>query len=251
MKRFMIYTLIFVVLGCAITVIWADVRTRNVDQYYGKCLSAESDGPVYAEAYITTDVDYPGEGEGIVDKAKSRLEVLLEGYGVEYEAWARYEGDAPNDDYEGTYEAYAGAPGDLTGDYEPRQDWDGELDDEVRTTGEKTNLNNNPNKWPDAHKERYGTLDENNELVANWETIQANTDLSACTAWADIDGSSPAIPGKWVIVPGPLGQGPSEIAGPEVVFMAEWRDGREALSNRAYGNAWNFPDPAGHEGEHN
>ncbi len=90
MKRFVIYTLIFAILGCAITVLWADIRTRNVNQYYGKCLSAEADGPVYAEAYITSDVDYPGEGDGIVDKAKSRMEALLEGYGIEYEAWARF-----------------------------------------------------------------------------------------------------------------------------------------------------------------
>ncbi|MCE2399858.1 hypothetical protein J4G08_03115 [Candidatus Poribacteria bacterium] len=191
MKRFVIFTLIFVMLGCAIIVPWADVRTRNVNQYYGKCLSAESDGPVYAEAYITSDVDYPGEGDGIVDKAKSMLETLLEGYGIEYEAWARYEGDAPNDDYEGTYEAYAGVPGDLTGDYQGRTDWDEEVDDDVEST-RKTKLHNNPNKWSDAEKERYGS----------WDAIQADTDLSGCSAWADIDGSSPAIPGKWVVVEG-------------------------------------------------
>ncbi len=203
----------------------------TLNQYYGKCLSVESDGPVYAEAYITSDVDYPGEGDGIVDIAKSSLEALLEGYGIEYEAWARYEGDAPNDEYEGTYEAYAGAPGDLDGDYEPRKDWDEEIDDEVRSTGEKTNLHNNPDRWSDAEKERYG----------NWNAIQAETDLSACTAWADIDGSSPAIPGKWVLV-----EGPSEVSGSEITHWLEWQDGREALSNHAYGNAWNFPDPAEH-----
>ncbi len=32
MKRFVIFTLIFVMLGCAIIVLWADVRTRNVNQ---------------------------------------------------------------------------------------------------------------------------------------------------------------------------------------------------------------------------
>lgn len=235
MKRFVMLTLILVTFVSALTVLWADKRTRNVNQYFGKCASEETDGPLSADAYITSDVDYPGEGDGFVDKAKSRLETLLEGYGVEYEAYAHFKGEAPNDDYEGTYEAYAGAPGDLTGDYLQRTDWDEEIEDEVSTNGEKTKLHNNDKKWSDAEKERYDS----------WDDIQAATDLSACTAWADIDGSSPAIPGRWVVK-----KGTGRAYGEKVVIWMEWEKGREALSHYAYGNAWNFPDPTQHNAEH-
>ena len=123
MKRIFVFALIFVMLGYALTLIRADVRSiNNTDPKFAKYISSESDGPVYAEAHIISDVDWPGEGDGILDQVKSTLETLIYGYGLEYEAWARYEGDALNDDYEGTYEAYAGVPGDLTGDYHPRTD---------------------------------------------------------------------------------------------------------------------------------
>ena len=112
------------------------LRKRNdAKRDFAKIISSEADGPVYAEAHIISDVDWPGEGDGSVDKIKSELEAFIYGYGLEYEAWARYEGDAPNDDYEGTYEASAGVPGDLDGDYHPRTEWDGWVDDEVISTG--------------------------------------------------------------------------------------------------------------------
>lgn len=112
MKRIVVFALIFVMLGYALILSRADVRSiNNENSDFAKYISSESDGPVYAEAHIFSDVDWPGEGDGALDKLKSKLEVLILGYGLEYEAWARYEGDAPNDDYEGTYEAYAGVPG--------------------------------------------------------------------------------------------------------------------------------------------
>ncbi len=236
MKRFVIYTLLFVMLGCAITIgLLADERTRNVNQYYGRCASTETDGPLSAEAYITSDVDYPGEGNGFVDTLKSRLETLIEGYGIEYEAYAKFEGEAPNDEYTGTWEAYAGVPGDDDGDYEPRQNWKNKVKEDVKSKY-KNNLHNNPNRWSDAEKGRYG----------NWNAIQADTDLSACSAWGYIDGSSPEIPGEWVVV-----EEPSEVSGSEILYWLEWQPGREAESHSAYGNAWNFPDPAEHNNAHN
>lgn len=227
MKRFVIFIVICVMLGCVFTLLRADVRKRNVDKLdFAKIISADSDGALYAEAHIISDVDWPGEGNGFLDKAKSRLETLISGYGLEYEAWARYEGEALNDDYEGTYEAYAGVPGDIDGDYHQRTDWRDEVDDEVESTG-RYKLHNNPKKWSDAEKEKYG----------NWEDIRAQTDLSLCTAWADIDGGSPAIPGKWVQV-----SGPAEVDGYiKIVYWLEWRPGRKVVKHSAYGNAWNFP----------
>lgn len=65
MKRFIVICLSFVMLGCALTLIWADVRSRNVSKEYAKHISSELDGPVYAEAYIVSDLDYPGEDFGI------------------------------------------------------------------------------------------------------------------------------------------------------------------------------------------
>ncbi len=231
MKRIVVFALIFVMLGYALILIRADVRSINDENFdFAKYISSESDGPVYAEAHIISDVDWPGEGDGNLDKLKSKLETLILGYGLEYEAWARYEGDAPNDDYEGTYEAYAGVPGDLTGDYHPRTDWDEGVDDEVKST-DRYNLHNNPDKWSDSEKERYG----------NWDDIRAETDLSLCSAWADIDGGSPAIPGKWVLV-----EGPSEVSGSKIAHWLQWQPGREAESHAAYGNAWKFPDSDQH-----
>lgn len=72
MKRFMIFTLIFVMLGGAMIVIWADTRKRNVDKDYGTCSSTDSDGPLSAEASITVDIDYPGEGEDFIEVILSK-----------------------------------------------------------------------------------------------------------------------------------------------------------------------------------
>lgn len=88
------------------------------------------------------------------------------------------------------------------------------------------NLHNNPDKWSDTEKEKYG----------NWNDIRAKTDLSLCAAWADIDGGSPAIPGKWVLV-----EGPSEVSGSEIEYWLQWQPGRKAEAHSAYGNAWDFP----------
>ncbi len=228
MKRFVI-TLFFVMLGCAITIkLLADERTRNVNQYYGRCASTETDGPLSAEAYITSDVDYPGEGNGFIDTLKSRLETLIEGYGIEYEAYAKFEGEAPNDDYEGTYEAYAGVPGDLDGDYEPRTDWKNKVKEDVKSKY-KNNLHNNPNRWSDAEKGRYG----------NWNAIQADTDLSACSAWAKVDGSSPEKNwDEWVKT-----ESFSLYTTTLVITWSLVPRHRPALSHKVYANAWNFPDP--------
>ncbi len=195
-------------LGCVFTLLRADVRMRNVDNpYFAKIISAESDAALYAEAHIISDVDWPGEGNGFLDKAKSRLEALISGYGLEYEAWARYEGEALTDDYEGTYEAHAGVPGDIDGDYHPLLAWDEDVDDQVKSTG-RYKLHNNPKKWSDAEKEKYG----------NWEDIQAKTDLSLCTAWAKLTGEIPAIPGRWVVV-----SGLEEVDGyMTTVYWLEW-----------------------------
>ena len=34
MKRFMSYTLIIALLACTLTVLWADIKKRNVNQYW-------------------------------------------------------------------------------------------------------------------------------------------------------------------------------------------------------------------------
>ncbi|RKU25484.1 hypothetical protein C6497_15515 [Candidatus Poribacteria bacterium] len=222
MKRLIVICLSFVMLGCVLTLIWADVRSRNVSKEYAKHISSELDGPVYAEAYIVSDLDYPGEDFGI--------EGRFLGTGLDYEAWARFEGDKLNDDYEGTYAAYAGVPGDPTGDYQSRTDWDEAVDDEVESTG-RYHLPKNPEEWSDSDKERYG----------NWNDIQAETDLSLCSAWADINGASPARPGRWVRV-----DVPSNESGTEMDSWLEWQPGREAESHSASANAWKWPDTDPH-----
>ena len=78
MKRLMLFILILVLLDSAATVFWADIRTRNVNQYYGKCTSIDTNGPLSANAYVISDVDYPEEGEGFFDKTKSSLETLFQ-----------------------------------------------------------------------------------------------------------------------------------------------------------------------------
>ena len=92
MKRLMLFILILVLLDSAVTVFWADIRTKNLSQYYGKCTSIETDGPLSVDAYVISDVDYPGEGDGFLDKTKSKLETLIAGFGVEHEAYAKFEG---------------------------------------------------------------------------------------------------------------------------------------------------------------
>ena len=60
MKRFIIYTLIFVMIGSSATVLLADQQKRNVKQHWGKCTSIDADGVLSAEAYIDVNIEYPG-----------------------------------------------------------------------------------------------------------------------------------------------------------------------------------------------
>lgn len=221
MKRFLIFMMVFIMLGGAMTAIWADQRTRNVNKDWGTCSSTESDDPLSADGSITVDVDAPGEGKNLIDKAKSRVETILKGYGIQYEGSSSVSGTAPNDDYEGESEVYAWVPNDE--DHKPRKRWQTEVSRSASVSDRQ--------KLPKDH---------------NWGDVDANDELSSCTAWGDVDGSSPEIPGEWVLV-----EGPSEVSGSEIAYWLEWRDGREALSHRAYGNAWNFADPAQHNAEHN
>lgn len=190
MKRFMIFTLMFIMLVCVITMPWADTRTRNVNKNYGSCSSSDSDGPLSANGSITVDVDYPGEGKGFVDKTKSWIEKTLFGYGIAYEATASVSGKAPNDDYEGEYGCYAWVPNDE--DPLPRDEWRKKVNENVKA------------------KDRT-KLDKDH----NWDGVHANNELSKCTGWGDVDGSSPEK-GEWVVV-----EGPSQVSGSEIVYWLE------------------------------
>lgn len=220
MKKFMVYTLIFVMMTSTMTLIWADKRTRNVNKDWGSCASTESDGPLSADGSITVDVDAPGEGKNIIDKAKSRVETILKGYGIQYEASASVSGNAPNDDYEGESEVYAWVPNDE--DHKPRKRWQTKVSRSASVSDRQ--------KLPKDH---------------NWGDVDANKELSSCTAWGDVDGSSPEK-GKWVVV-----EGPSEVSGSQILYWLEWRLERKALSHSAYGNAWNFKDVEKHNNTHN
>lgn len=220
MKRFLIFMIVLIMLGGTMTAIWADIRTRNVNKKWGSCSSSESDGPLSADGSITVDVDAPGEGENLIDQVKSRIETILKGYGIQYEASASVSGTAPNDGYEGTSEVYAWVPNDE--DHKQSERWQGTVARSASVSDRQT--------LPKNH---------------NWGDVHANNELSSCTAWGDVDGSSPEK-GEWVLV-----EGPSEALGSQIAHWFEWRLEQEALSHSAYGNAWNFSDPAQHNDEHN
>ena len=174
MKRFIIYTLIFVMIGSSATVLLADQQKRNVKQHWGKCTSIDADGVLSAEAYIDVNIEYPGE-RGI----RNAIDAFFNGYGIEYEAYAKVLGDARDiDDYEGEYECYAWVPNDE--DHEPRETWAGYVKRKVKAE-DSISLAENDEEWAAADKARYGS----------WADIQADTDLSQCTAWGDINGASP------------------------------------------------------------
>ena len=216
MKRFTVYTLIFVILSSIFTVLWAEELSKFVNKWYGQVTATDSDGPLSVEAYIEVDIDYPGEGNNIIDGFKSWVETTLFGYRIVYEAYAKVKGRAQNDDYEGTWEAYAGVPGDPDGDNEPRQDWDGSVDEDVKSK-EST------------------PLDEEN---TDWDEVDAADELSGCTAWGGIDGASPEKDEwKWKRVKYVY----SSSSGSDVEWI--WEQvivERPALDHEALANAWNY-----------
>ena len=65
-------------------------------------------------------------------------------------------------------------------DHEPRETWAGYVKRKVKAE-DSISLAENDEEWAAADKARYGS----------WADIQADTDLSQCTAWGDINGASP------------------------------------------------------------
>ena len=214
MKHFLIFTLLCVMLGGALTATWADTRTKNVNKNWGTCTSTDKDGPLSADASITVDVDYPGEGKNLIDKAKSKVETILKGYAIQYEASASVFGTAPNDDYKGESELWAEVPEDS--DHKPRKEWRVEVKDKAKAKYR--------HKLPKDH---------------NWGDVHANNELSRCNSFGDVNGSSPEK-GEWVVVEEPVES--------QIVYWLEWRLERKALSHAAFANAWNFPDEGNNGG---
>ncbi len=184
------------------------------------------------------NIEYPGE-RGI----RNAIDAFFNGYGIEYEAYAKVLGDARDiDDYEGEYECYAWVPNDE--DHEPRETWAGYVKRKVKAE-DSISLAENDEEWAAADKARYGS----------WADIQADTDLSQCTAWGDINGASPEKNWQeWIKVDpinpdiAPKPWDPSYYDPyPKWVLVDKYRP---ALSNKAYANAWNFPDPTEHNKAH-
>lgn len=218
MKRFMVYTLIFVMLSSAFTILWAEELSKNASKWYGKVTATDSDGPLSVESYIEVDIDYPGEGRNRLDKLKSRIETTLFGYRIVYDAYTKVKGNAPNDDYEGDWNAFAGVEGDLDGDYEPIQTWDGKVDEDVKSK-EST------------------PLDEND---TNWDEVDAEDELSLCTSWGGIEGASPEKDvWGWRRVMYVLYSSGS-ASDVRYVWERVLIEERPALSNEATANAWNY-----------
>ena len=160
MKHFLIFILLCVMLGGALTATWADTRTKNVNKNWGTCTSSDADGPLSADASITADVDYPGEGKNLADKIKSGIETIIDGgYGIEYEASASVFGEAPNDDYEGESEVYANAALEDE-DHKPRERWRTKVDRKASASYRQ--------ELPEDH---------------NWDDVHANNELNLCSAW--------------------------------------------------------------------
>lgn len=193
----------------------------------GKCSATDVDGPLSTESYVDVDIDYPGE-----PSIDNKIDAWWNGYSVEYEAYAKVYGEAPNGDYEGEYECYAWVPNDE--DHITLEEWDGKVDEDVMAE-DSISLTKDDEEWSDADKERYGS----------WDTIQADTDLSSCTAWGDVDGSSPAKSWReWV---------KTESIGFSTTLGTTWTlvdRHRPAQSQDGYANAWNFSDPTEHNADH-
>lgn len=209
MKRFISYTLIFTILGCSTISLFAynDKAKKTVNKKWAKCIAEDWDGPLFAEAYIIADIDYPGEGNNWREKMSHRLQAILRGgYGVHLQAYVRVKGKAPNDDYDGEYDLYASVCFD---DDAKNDTWRKKVDEKVKA-------------------EDFIILDEE---LTNWDAIRANDDLYPW-AWGDIDGSSPAK-WEWVVIPHPAFESGSGVE-------AWGQRLRPALSHNAVADVWNF-----------
>ena len=170
MKRFLIFTLIFAMLSCTAISLYAynDKAKKTVNKYWAGCLAEDTDGPLFVEATIDADIDYPGE-PGI----ESVIETFFRGYGIEYHAYARAKGEAPNDDYSGEYDLYAS----VCFDDDPKNGtWRGRVNKKVKA-------------------DDFVKLSEE---LTSWDIERANDQLYPW-AWGNIDGSSPEKSWKrWV-----------------------------------------------------
>lgn len=218
-KRFISYTLIFTILGCSTISLFAynDKAKKTVNKYWAGCIAEDWDGPLFAEAYIIADIDYPGEGDNWREKMSHRLQAILRGgYGIHLQAYARVDGEAPRwngkvvNDYGGEYDLYASV---CYEDDAKNDTWEGEVDEKVKA-------------------EDFIILDVDR---TNWDTIRAINQFP-CWAWGDIDGSSPEIVAwKWVGIPS--GESGSET---RYVKVRDWNRSRPALSHNAVADVWNF-----------
>ena len=149
------------------------------------------------------NIEYPGEpgiGNGIQN--------FFRGYGVEYHAYAKVKGEAPNDDYEGEYDLYASVCFD---DDEKNNTWRRKVDEKVRA-------------------DDFVKLSEE---LTDWDSIKPNDELYP---WADVDGASPEIVAwKWVGIP--CGESGSET---RYVRVQDWNRSRPPLSHNAVADVWHF-----------
>jgi hypothetical protein len=78
MKRFMIYTLIFAILGCSTISLFAynDKAKKTVNKYWAGCVAEDSDGPLSTNANIEANIEYPGES-GIGNTVQNFLEATV------------------------------------------------------------------------------------------------------------------------------------------------------------------------------
>ncbi len=213
MKQFTICTLIIVMLSGNTIPLFAynDKAKKSVNKTWAKCLAEDSDGPLFAEAHIEVDIDYPDEGENWVEKAKHRLTALVRGgYGIKYEAYARVKGEAPNDDYEGEYDLYASVCFD---DDSKNGTWDGKVDEKAKA-------------------DDFVFLDEE---LTNWEALRANNELFIY-AWGNVNGASPAKNWReWVKT--------ESFSLSTTTLGTTWtlvNRHRPALSHNAFADVWNF-----------
>ena len=127
-----------------------DLQKRSGNSDWARCVGIDSDGPVSAGASIEVDVDKPWEN--LLKKPHKPQR-----WGVDYSASSAVSGTG----YGGTYSLYADVPG-------------GKPDGD--------------SKSGDTNGETYDSVSDGD--FDWWESVDAEEELSNCTAWGKISGAS-------------------------------------------------------------